>query len=408
MNSSIESLDRWRNTFLLLLGIIATIGVIMVYSSSYIFAKEAYGSSTHYFYRQLIYLIISVFIAYVISKSKITFWIKYGFVINLLATLLLLGTFIPGISSTVKGANRWIYFGPLGFQPGELVKFTLILSSVKFFEEFSFMESKTKLWYATTLLFPMGLLLFQPDFGSFSICFLVVAAVCYLSSFSRKYFYFSLGAGFLLTIPILISQPYRVRRLFAFLDPWKNAKTSGFQVIQSYLAFANGSVLGQGLGNSNEKLFYLPEAHNDFIFSVIGEELGFVGVFSVIALFVLLLFFGFRLCLKMRQRKPFILASVIIFTIGLQSLLNMGVVLGLLPTKGLNLPFISSGGSSLIANFFAIGLFLAAVRYEVKRRIFYNEQAMGADQAIMQGMSSPSTTSSERLQFPRRSPSRLP
>ena len=146
------------------------------------------------------------------------------------------------------------------------------------------------------------------------------------------------------------------------MDPWKNPKTSGFQIIQSYLAFANGSFSGQGLGNSNEKLFYLPEAHNDFIFSVIGEELGFLGVFLIIAMFVCLIYFGYKFALQLNSRLAFILASTVMFSLGLQSVLNMGVVLGLLPTKGLNLPFISYGGSSMISSAILFGFLLSLTK----------------------------------------------
>jgi cell division protein FtsW len=208
----------------------------------------------------------------------------------------------------------------------------------------------------------LALLIKQPDFGSFSICFFVIAFVCFMSSFPRKYFYYSLMAGGVGGIFILFSQAYRVKRLLTYLDPWKNPQGSGFQIIQSYMAFANGSAFGQGLGNSNEKLFYLPEAHNDFIFSVIGEELGFIGVFLIICLFIAFIYFGFKLILQVRDRVGIILGSSVIFVLGLQALLNMGVVLGLLPTKGLNLPFISYGGSSLICNFFGIGLLLSVVK----------------------------------------------
>ena len=160
---------------------------------------------------------------------------------------------------------------------------------------------------------------------------------------------------------------YRIERLLTYLDPWKNPKTSGFQIIQSFLAFANGGIFGQGLGNSNEKLFYLPEAHNDFIFSVIGEELGLFGVTLMVGLFMTFIYLGLKIGIRMKNRWAFILVSTVIFTIGLQALLNMGVVLGLLPTKGLNLPFISYGGSSLVSNFFGVGLILSAVNESLRK-----------------------------------------
>jgi cell division protein FtsW len=163
---------------------------------------------------------------------------------------------------------------------------------------------------------------------------------------------------------ILMAAPYRVKRVLAFLDPWKDPRGTGFQIIQSFLAFANGSFFGQGLGNSNEKLFYLPEAYNDFIFSVVGEELGFVGVLVFVLMFVSFLFIGFKLAISLRSRVGSIMLATIIFTIGFQAFLNMGVVLGVLPTKGLNLPFISYGGSSMVANLAALGLVFACLKIQ--------------------------------------------
>ena len=161
---------------------------------------------------------------------------------------------------------------------------------------------------------------------------------------------------------ILVSAPYRVKRLLTFLDPWKDPRGSGFQVIQSFLAFANGSFFGQGLGNSNEKLFYLPEAYNDFIFSVVGEELGFIGVVATVLMFISFIFIGLKMAISLKSRVGSILVAAIIFSIGSQAFMNMGVVLGVLPTKGLNLPFISYGGSSMVANLAALGLIFACLK----------------------------------------------
>jgi cell division protein FtsW len=362
MEDHIHEVDRLVKVFLSVLGIIITIGLIMVWSSSYILATEMFGSSLHYIVRQLIYLFMSLGVVFIVSKTKYTFWIKYGYLINIAASLIVGLTIISGVGSAAKGASRWLTFGGFSVQPGEIVKFTVILSALSFFENWNKMESKERLKHGGTLLLPLALLIKQPDFGSFSICFIVISFVGFMSSFPRKYFYYSLVTGGVVGIFVLFSQAYRVKRLLTYLDPWKNPHGSGFQIIQSYLAFANGSLIGQGLGNSNEKLFYLPEAHNDFIFSVIGEEMGFVGVFLLICLFVAFIYFGFKLVLQVRDRIGVILGTSIIFVLGLQALLNMGVVLGLLPTKGLNLPFISYGGSSLICNFFGIGLLLSVVK----------------------------------------------
>jgi cell division protein FtsW len=362
MNDQISDVDRLVKVFLSTLAIIITIGLIMVWSASFILAAEKFGTSFHYIIRQLIYLTLSVLLAFTVSRTKYTFWIKFGYLINIAATIVVGLTIIKGIGSSAKGASRWLTFGGMSVQPGEIVKFTVILSALSFFENWNKMDNKERFKHGGSLFLPLALLIKQPDFGSFSICFIVMAFVCFMSSFPRKYFYYSLIAGGIGGLVILFSQAYRVKRMLTYLDPWKNPQGSGFQIIQSYMAFANGAIFGQGLGNSNEKLFYLPEAHNDFIFSVIGEELGFIGVFLIICLFIAFIYFGFKLVLQVKDRIGIILGAAIIFVLGLQALLNMCVVLGLLPTKGLNLPFISYGGSSLICNFFGIGLLLSVVK----------------------------------------------
>lgn len=362
MEEQLHTVDRLTKTFLSILAIIITIGMVMVWSASFILASEKFGTSTHYIVRQLIYLCLAVTVAFTISKTKFTFWMKYGYLINIAASGIVALTIIKGVGSAAKGASRWLAFGGMSVQPGEIVKFTVILSALTFFENWNKMDAKERIKHGASLFLPLALLIKQPDFGSFSICFIVIAFVCFMSSFPRKYFYYSLIGGGIGGVFILFSQAYRVKRLLTYLDPWKNPQGSGFQIIQSYMAFANGSAFGQGLGNSNEKLFYLPEAHNDFIFSVIGEELGFIGVFLIICLFIAFIYFGFKLILQVKDRVGIILGSAIVFVLGLQALLNMGVVLGLLPTKGLNLPFISYGGSSLICNFFGIGLLLSVVK----------------------------------------------
>lgn len=362
MNDEISDVDRLIKVFLSTLAIIITIGLIMVWSSSYILASESFGTPYHYIIRQLVYLFMAIGVAYGVSKTKYTFWIKYGYLVNILASIIVALTIVKGIGASAKGASRWLSFGGMSIQPGEIVKFTVILSALSFFENWNKMDNKERLKHGGTLFLPLALLIKQPDFGTFFICFVVISFVCFMSSFPRKYFYYSLMGGGIAGVAILFSQAYRVKRMLTYLDPWKNPQGSGFQIIQSYMAFANGAIFGQGLGNSNEKLFYLPEAHNDFIFSVIGEELGFIGVFFLICLFVAFIYFGFKLALQVKDRIGIIMASAIVFVLGLQALLNMGVVLGLLPTKGLNLPFVSYGGSSLMCNFFGIGLLLSVIK----------------------------------------------
>ena len=338
----------------------------MVYSASFIYAKEIFGSSTYHFSKQIKVFFVAIMIAWVIYQTKISFWLKWGTLINIFTFLLLLLTLVPSLGISVKGARRWFQFAGMSFQPGELIKYTSIIAAIHYFENFFAFDKKRKTIYGALLIAPMIVLFLQPDFGGGVIYAITLGFVFFFSNLPRRYFYQYLIGGVVVLIPVLISQPYRVKRLFSYLDPWQNAQTSGFQIIQSYLAFANGSFFGQGIGNSNEKLFYLPEAHNDFIFSVVGEEFGFLGVLFLIGLFFLILYFGFRLALYMWENQSYMLVTSLVSVIVLQAFLNMAVVLGLLPTKGLNLPFISAGGSSLIANFFAIGLIASAVRSQMK------------------------------------------
>lgn len=362
MNDDVLELDRLLKAFLSTLAIIITIGLIMVWSSSYILANENFKTPYHYIVRQLIYLFLATGVALGVSRTRHTFWLKYGPRINMIASFIVALTIIKGIGFSAKGASRWLTLGGLSLQPGEIIKFTVILSALSFFENWNKLDTKERLKHGGALFLPLLLLVRQPDFGTFFICFVVISFVCFMSSFPRKYFYYSLVAGGIGGLVVLFSQAYRVKRMLTYLDPWKNPQGSGFQIIQSYMAFANGSLVGQGLGNSNEKLFYLPEAHNDFIFSVIGEELGFIGVLVLILLFVAFIYFGLRLALQIKERLGVIMVASIVFVLGLQALLNMSVVLGLLPTKGLNLPFVSYGGSSLLCNFFGIGLLLSVIK----------------------------------------------
>ncbi len=331
----------------------------MVFSASYIFSNDTYGTPYHFILRQMLYLVLGGSAAFVLSKVKSEVWLSYGKYVHYLLFLLVFLTYVPSLGVTIKGAHRWISLGFMRFQPSELLKYSLILVAVPYFEYFVSMDLKKKIIDGALIFLPIILILKQPDFGTFTICFLVVMFIAYMSNFPRKYFYSFAGTGIVSAVIILFAQPYRVQRMLTFLDPWAQPRDGGFQIIQSFLAFANGSIFGRGLGNSTEKLFFLPEAHNDFIFSVIGEELGFAGVVAVILLFLSFIYFGFYLSLKTQKRDYAITQSTIIFMIGIQASLNMAVVLGLLPTKGLNLPFISYGGSSLVANLIGIGIFLS-------------------------------------------------
>jgi cell division protein FtsW len=360
MEHTATTQDSGQKYFLLSLSVILIIGLIMVYSSSYIYAKENFGSSTHFLFKHILFLFSGVTIAWILTKTKLQFWITNSYFFHILAILFLVTTFTP-MGSNINGSTRWVNIMGFSLQPGEFIKYSTVLAATKYFSDFKSLTPKKNAIRSLLFIVPLMLLLAQPDFGTFSITLAVITYACFLSDFPRKWFYSSLLAGGVLFGMLLVAAPYRVKRLLVFLDPWADPHNAGFQIIQSYLAFANGHILGQGIGNSNEKLFYLPEAYNDFIFSVIGEEMGFIGVTFIVVIFFSLILLGFKLATRVKSQMNQKLVCTIIFLIGLQAFLNMGVVLGLLPTKGLNLPFISYGGSSLIANLIGIGLVYAAL-----------------------------------------------
>lgn len=363
--------NNLKKYFLVDTTLIVLVGIIMVYSSSYMFAKENIGSSTHFFFKQVMYLFIGGIVAFVLSKTKLSFWYKNIYKLNIVTTSLLVLTMTP-LGLTVKGSQRWLDFGAFSIQPGEFVKYTVMISAITYFNNWLKYSRNDKMLYALNLVIPLLVLIVQPDFGTFGITALLIAFICFLSDFPRKLFYSALTLGTVAGVGILVSAPYRVKRLMVFLDPWADPQNSGFQIIQSFLAFANGHILGQGIGNSHEKLFYLPEMYNDFIFSVIGEEAGFLGVVFVVLAYMAFVYLGFKLALTVKSKINTQLIAGIIFAIGFQAFLNMAVVLGLLPTKGLNLPFISYGGSSLVSNLIALGLMFSALT--VKSQIYTEEE----------------------------------
>lgn len=364
MKETNNRLEKLSNYFLINVFFLILFGIIMVFSASYMYATENMGNSYYFLTKQFLFIALGLGIAVIFSKFKILYLYKQAYKINAFFGILLTLTLIPGLSAVIKGSRRWLDLGFMNLQPGEFLKYTLMLAAIRYFENFNNYSPKQRMIYLSGLVYPLAIFIVQPDFGTFFICSLIIGFIAFLSSFPRKYFYSSLVMGFIAAFGILVSAPYRVKRLMSFLDPWKDPRGSGFQVIQSFLAFANGSFFGQGLGNSNEKLFYLPEAYNDFIFSVVGEELGFIGVIGTTVMFLSFIFIGFKMAVSLRSRVGSIMVSTIIFTIGFQAFMNMGVVLGVLPTKGLNLPFISYGGSSMVANLAALGLIFACIKIQ--------------------------------------------
>ncbi len=345
-------------------------GLIMVYSSSFIFAYERAGDGFLFIRKQIIFAVIGSILMFIVSRIHYENWSKWSYFIICFTLLSLLLVLVPGIGAKVGGAQRWMQVAGLRFQPGELAKLSLIIFVASQLYRKKGELNRFSSGVVAQLLFPsvaIFLLLLQPDFGSSVIVLVIIFLLMFLAGVAVRFLIALFGIGILGGAILLLSAPYRLNRLLIYLDPWKDPTGKGFQVIQSFLGFSNGNIVGVGLGNGKEKLFFLPEAHNDFIFSVIGEELGFIGGVLLLAVFVFLLFRGFQISWGLLKEKEdyfgFYLGIGLTLYLTLQAFFNMSVSLGLLPTKGMTLPFISYGGSALVMNLIAVGVILSLSRH---------------------------------------------
>lgn len=345
---------------------ILAIGIVMVTSAGYIIAAGKYGDGFYYTKKQGLAIAIGLGVMFLCSRINPSFWKRAAVPLLIGGMFLLLLVFIPGIGAEMGGSHRWIRL-PLGFylQPSEFVKYALIIFLATSLAKKGDSIRDFAIGFLPHVLI-MGAVVFcvlmQPDFGTAVIVTVVGFLMMFVAGVRLQHL---LGSA-ILCLPFLfqfaISAPYRTARLKAFLDPWGDPLNRGFHIIQSLLAFGCGGPWGVGIGKGIQKLFYLPQPHTDFIFSVIAEELGLLGVLLVIALFYLLICRG--LVVAIRSTDPFhkYLAFGITCLIGLQAMVNMAVAMGILPTKGLPLPLISLGGTSLVMTLAGLGILMAVTR----------------------------------------------
>ena len=353
------------HSILLLAVCLTCLGVVMVFSSSSIMAARDYSDSLYFLKRQGGYALFGFGVMALLMRVDLEILRKAAWPLLGLCALLLIAVLVPGIGKKVGGASRWIKVAGITFQPAEFVKVGLVLFMA---HSLSRKQDKVKsfrfgfLPYMLILAVLLGLLLAQPDLGSALTLGVVAIAMLLIAGTRLKY----LAGIALIALPFLyfmvMNVDYRRRRIMAFLNPWEDPSDTGFQIIQSWIAFGSGGAVGQGLGESKQKLFYLPEAHTDFIFSVIGEELGFIGVFVIAAMFMLLILRGLKTSLNAPDEFSCFLAFGITLLIGMQAFVNMAVVMGMVPTKGLALPFLSYGGTSLVTTLASIGILLNVSR----------------------------------------------
>jgi cell division protein FtsW len=342
---------------LMLLGL----SLVAIYSASSVLAAERLGDGYYYLKRQGLFCLLGLFVLILAKNIPHTLYQKLTYPLLLFSLTLLALLVIPGVGVTVGGATRWVRFGTLSFQPSELAKLSLAM-----YLAYSMAKKGPNMASFSRGLSPhllvagifITLILFQPDLGTSVI---IGAWVLILVFVGGVRFHHLLGV-LLLSVPILFwliwQADYRLKRWWAFLNPWEDPQGLGFQIIHSFLAFGSGGIFGVGLGDSKQKLFYLPEPHTDFILSIVAEELGLVGFVTIILLLSILIMRGIQIALNAPDLYSSYLALGIVSFFGLQVMVNAGVVMGLLPTKGLALPLISYGGSSLVINLLGIGILL--------------------------------------------------
>jgi cell division protein FtsW len=350
-----------KKLFIILIIGISLFGLLMVYSSSYVWAEYKFNDPLKYVKNQGLFLSISFLFLYLIKKIDVHIYEKYSSKILLFSILLLILVLIPGIGTVRNGSRSWFKIGPFAIQPSEAAKIALIIFTAKYLsnhEKEMKIFKKGALPILTVTFFVFGLIMLQPDFGTGIIIVMTIIGLLFIGGVPFKFF---LKLGILgiggITSLILVA-PYRLKRILSFINPWSDPLGSGFQIIQSLYAIGPGGLFGQGFLNSRQKHFYLPEPQTDFIFAIIAEEFGFLGAILVVGLFLAIIYIGFSIAKNAKDLFSKYLAFGITFGLSFQTILNLMVVVGLIPVTGVTLPFFSYGGSSLLVTMIQMGILL--------------------------------------------------
>ncbi|MGH9275370.1 MAG: putative lipid II flippase FtsW [Acidimicrobiales bacterium] len=369
---------RRSKTFVGLLAIVTTlnlIGLVMVLSASSVSALDDYGSTWYVAMRQGLWLSIGAAMCVAVMRIDYHRWRRWSLPALAVSIMLLMLVLVPGVGVNVNGASRWLGYGPFSLQPGELAKLTVLLFVADLLARRAAWIGDIRLTLvpATVVLAGIAaLLMLQPNLGTTLVIGAIVISVLYVAGTPVLPLAALSSLGALAATALALAAPYRRARVLAFLDPWKDYQDTGYQNIQSLVGIASGGITGTGLGQSRAKWGFLPYAHTDFIFAIIGEELGLVGALVVVALFVGLCVLGARAALLAPDRFGMLIASGVTVWFGVQAFVNIGAVIGILPITGVPLPFVSYGGSSLVFSMIGAGLLLNVARQaqlpEARRR----------------------------------------
>lgn len=341
--------------------LLAIFGIVMIYSSSYIWAGYKFNDPFKYVKSQTIFFIIGIIIMLLVRKIDYNTYYKKTNIILGACLLLLVLVLIPGIGTVRNGSRSWFGIGSLGIQPSEAAKLGLIIFTSKYLSNSNKFIKNLKKGVIPILLIMLlffGLIMLQPDFGTGMIMVISIIVLLFVAGVNMNFFIGGGIIGLVGIVVLILIAPYRMDRITSFINPWSDPLGTGFQIIQSLYAIGPGGLLGQGFLNSRQKHFYLPEPQTDFIFSIISEEFGFLGVLIVSLLFITILYCGFKIALNSKEAFPKYLAFGMTFQILFQAILNLMVVIGLIPVTGVTLPFLSYGGSSLLVSMASMGIIL--------------------------------------------------
>jgi cell division protein FtsW len=345
-----------------LLGVVLSLtafGVVMVYSASAVYATQKFGSATYFLRRDLLWCALGLAAMWTAARTDFAAYRKYAYPMLGVAVVLLVGVLVVG--ARINGARRWFHLGPISFQPAELAKLALVIYLAQ-----SLARKAEKVRSFTVGFVPhmlvcglmMLLLLKQPDLGTAVILGMTTLVMLFVAGANISYIFIAFLAAAPVIYQAIVGTPWRLRRMLAYIDPWQYRYDVGYQITESLISIGSGGVFGLGLGDGRQKMMFLPEAHNDYLPAIIGEELGFLGLCAVLIAFSVLVWRGARAALKARDAFGCYLGFGVTAMFGLQAVVNLGVVTGALPTKGLPLPFVSFGGSTLVVDLFAMGILL--------------------------------------------------
>ena len=352
-------------TLCLAIILISLFGLLMIYSSSYVWAEYKFNDALKYLKNQGLFLVVGLMLMFWVSKIDFENYYKYSNKIFIVCLILLILVLFFGIER--NGSKSWFGIGSLGIQPSEFMKLAMIIFTSKYLynnckDLGNIKKGVIPILCLTLAIF--GLIMLQPDFGTGLILVVSVIGLLFVGGVDIKFF-FKIGlVGIIGIIGLITAAPYRLKRIFSFLNPWDDPLGSGFQIIQSLYAIGPGGLFGFGLGGSRQKHFYLPEPQTDFIFSIISEEFGFMGVLIVSSLFIVIIYLSIKIALNCQNLFGKYLVFGIVFELAFQALLNLMVVVGLIPVTGVTLPFLSYGGSSLLITLLSMGIILNISRHQ--------------------------------------------